>query len=82
MQRLLVVALEHELAAAHWDRVRRRDVQQMYNLLDDGGLRALAPGIPWEAWLEGLGAPGGLLAEVVVAQPSFVTALAARTSAN
>jgi putative endopeptidase len=70
-----VVDLERELAAAHWDRVRRRDVQQMYNLLDADGLRALAPDLPWSAWLEGLGAPATLLDEVVVAQPSFVTAL-------
>ena len=70
-----VVRLESELAAAHWDRVRRRDVQQMYNLLDRAGLEALAPAIAWDAWLEGLGAPASLLDEVVVAQPSFVEAL-------
>ncbi|MEJ5944850.1 M13-type metalloendopeptidase [Pseudokineococcus basanitobsidens] len=70
-----VVGLETELAAEHWDRVRRRDVQQMYNLLDAEGLQALAPGLPWSAWLEGLGAPASALAEVVVAQPSFVEAL-------
>ncbi len=70
-----VVDLERDIAAAHWDRVRRRDVQQMYNLLDADGLRALAPDLPWSAWLEGLGAPPTLLDEVVVAQPSFVTAL-------
>ncbi|MEJ5914994.1 M13 family metallopeptidase [Pseudokineococcus sp. 1T1Z-3] len=72
-----VVALETELAAAHWDRVRRRDVQQMYNLRTVEELQALAPGIPWSAWLEGLGAPAGLVDEVVVAQPSFVEALGA-----
>ncbi|WP_298805710.1 M13 family metallopeptidase [uncultured Pseudokineococcus sp.] len=70
-----VLALETELAGAHWDRVRRRDVQQMYNLLDRAGLEALAPGLAWDAWLEGLGAPASLLDEVVVAQPSFVEAL-------
>lgn len=72
-----VVALETDIAAVHWDRVRRRDVQQMYNLLDRAGLEALAPGIPWSDWLEGLAAPSTLLDEVVVAQPDFVTGLGA-----
>ncbi|MFI7483923.1 M13 family metallopeptidase [Kocuria sp. M1R5S2] len=72
-----VLAMETRLAAAHWDAVEARDVERMYNPVDVAGLRALAPGFPWTAWLEGA-APGhgpAAFDRVIVRQPSFVTAL-------
>lgn len=60
-----VVALEARLAAHHWDKVRTRDLQQMYNLT---AVADLAP--EWRRVLTAAGA--GSLGEVVVAQPSFL----------
>ncbi len=72
-----VMALETTIAASHWDNVRTRDAVATYTKVDRAGLDALAPGLPWSAWLAGLGAPETLLTEVVVRQPSFVTGAAA-----
>ncbi|MFL6026306.1 MAG: M13 family metallopeptidase, partial [Friedmanniella sp.] len=47
-----------------------------YTLLTAAELRERAPGFAWDAWLEGLGAPEGAFAEIVVRQPSFVEAAA------
>ncbi len=57
-----------------------RDAVKTYNLVDRAGLQALSPGIDWDAWLDGLGAPAGAFDEVVVRQPDFVTALRRRRS--
>lgn len=72
-----VVALECRLAAGHWDNVATRDAVKSYTLLDRAGLEALTPGIDWDAWLEGLGAPAGAFDEIVVRQPDYLTAWAA-----
>lgn len=72
-----IMALETRLAVDHWDVVRNRDAVTTYNLVDREGLQALSPEIDWDAWIEGMGAPAGVLDEVVVRQPSFVTALGA-----
>ncbi|WP_432559871.1 M13 family metallopeptidase [Granulicoccus sp. GXG6511] len=71
-----VVELETALAAVHWDKVRTRDLQQMYNLQTWADFTGAAPGIDWAEFLAGAGIPDSALAEVVNAQPSFVTGLA------
>jgi len=68
-----IVALEHELAAQHWDNVRSRDVVATYNLTPWHALRELA-GVDLDPWRDALGRAEAF-AEVVVAQPSFVAAL-------
>src|SRR4051794_1508073 len=70
-----VLALEVELAAQHWDAVRTRDVQATYNLLSWAALveQAGERGALLEAWAAGLEAPTGVLDEVVIREPSFVT---------
>ena len=70
-----VMALETRLASHHWDNVRDRDANATYNPHERAELEALAPGVAWEAWLDGLGAPAGTLDRVIVREPSFVTAL-------
>ena len=70
-----ILALETRLAAGHWDRVRSRDVIASYNLTTSAELAELAPAYDWAAWAEGLGATGDELAEVLVRQPDFLTAL-------
>jgi len=72
-----IVALEHEIAAVHWDNVATRDAQKTYNLLDWDGLLALAPGTPLAVWRDGMGIPADALAEVVVREPSFIAGVAA-----
>jgi len=77
-----IIALEHEIAAVHWDNVATRDAQKTYNLLDWAGLEALAgrsdgTSAPIAAWRDGMGIPKHAVAELVVREPSFVTGVAA-----
>ena len=50
-----IVALETELAAAHWDVVKRRDADLTYNLRAFADLAAEAPGFDWTGWITALG---------------------------
>ncbi len=72
-----IMALETRLAAHHWDNVADRDAEATYNPFDRAGLEELVGTFDWAAWLDGLGAPASLLADVVVREPSFFTGLAA-----
>ncbi len=70
-----VLALETQIAGRHWDRVDCRDAVRTYNLRDADAMRDEAP-IPWDAWIDGLGATEAHLDEVVVRQPSFLAGAA------
>ncbi len=70
-----VVALETDIAAAHWDRVRTRDRDLTNNPMSLVELGTLMPSQWWDAWLAGLAASPELLEHVVVRQPSFFKAL-------
>ena len=72
-----IVALETALAAAHWDVVRRRDADLTYNLRTFADLPATAPGFDWTRWITAIGASPGLVSEVIVRQPDYLTAFAA-----
>lgn len=73
-----IFELETALAAVHWDNVRTRDSQATYNLASFDEFAAMAgDSALLPAWLDGLEAPDGALAEVVVREPSFVTGLGA-----
>ncbi len=69
------IALETEISAAHWDRVRSRDSSLTHNPMDMAGLAQLLPAELWQSWLDGLAAPDGVLDHVVVMQPPFLSAL-------
>ena len=69
-----IMALETRLAAGHWDVVRSRDAVATYTLLERDKLEAQAPNVDWAAWLSGVGAPDNAFFEVVVRQPSYLTA--------
>jgi putative endopeptidase len=71
-----VMDLESRIAGHHWDRVACRDTQKTYNLLDADALQALVPAFDLDAWADAADIPASALAEVVVAQPSFLTGLA------
>nr|WP_221333075.1 M13 family metallopeptidase [Nocardia transvalensis] len=69
-----VVDLETRIAAGFWDNVRSRDASATYNPRTWPELVALAPGFAWDAWLAGTtDRPKELFANLVVAEPSFVT---------
>jgi putative endopeptidase len=72
-----VVALETAIAAAHWDKVKTRDMRLMYNLTPFETFLADAPGLHLRAFLEGAGIPESATQELVVAQPSFFPEVAA-----
>lgn len=69
-----IVALEKQLAAAHWSRVQNRDRNATYNKLSVDELANLAPGFNWRAFLGA--ADLGEINELVVRQPSYFTAFA------
>ncbi len=75
-----IVALETDLAAAHWDVVKRRDADLTYNLRTFTDLPTEAPGFDWAGWVTALGSTPDSVAEVVVRQPDFLTAFAAQWS--
>ncbi len=71
-----VMDLETRMASHHWDRVACRDTQKTYNLVDASELQALAPSFDFTAWSTAAKIPAPAVAEVVVAQPSFLQGLA------
>ncbi|TXL61868.1 M13 family metallopeptidase [Aeromicrobium terrae] len=71
-----VMDLETRIASHHWDRVACRDAVKTYNLVDREGLEQLLPPFDVSAWAESAGVPAAAVAEVVVAQPSFLEGLA------
>ena len=73
----LVFALETDIAAAHWDKVRCRDMRAMYNLMSLEDFVAASPGLHWREFLAGADIDEQTMAELVVTQPSFFTEVAA-----
>jgi putative endopeptidase len=72
-----IMALETRLAGGHWDSVASRDVVKTYNLMTYDQLRATAPSLDLDAYLDGLQAPTGVLDQAVVRQPSYLETLSA-----
>ncbi len=72
-----IVALESELAGAHWDVVKRRDAELSYNLRTFADLVTEAPGFDWAGWITALGGSPEQAAELVLRQPDYLTAFAA-----
>ncbi|PPK93768.1 putative endopeptidase [Kineococcus xinjiangensis] len=70
-----ILALETDVAAHHWDRVKNRDATLTYNLLDRAALEELLPALDWAAWLAAAGIDDAAVAEVVVRQPGFLAGL-------
>ncbi|MCC2592158.1 peptidase M13 [Tessaracoccus sp. OS52] len=66
-----VFELETEIAAHHWDKVRRRDLRQMYNPMTWAEFTATAVGIDWDEFAAGAHLPLDKVADVVACQPSF-----------
>ncbi len=73
-----IVALETEVAARHWDKVRTRDLRQMYNPTTPADLDAT--GTAWSRVLAAAGVP--VVDSVIVAQPSFFAELSGLLTAS
>jgi putative endopeptidase len=71
-----VLDLEHRLAAAHWDLVKGRNADLVYNPMTLAELQQAAPGFDWTQWTTALGAPVGAMASLVVRQPDFAIGFA------
>ena len=72
-----IVALEHEIAAVHWDKVASRDAQKTYNLLAWDAVAELAATAPLALWRDAMGLQAVHTAELVVHQPSALAGIAA-----
>ncbi|MGE3910854.1 MAG: M13 family metallopeptidase [Chloroflexota bacterium] len=70
-----IMALETRLAKDHWTRVESRDRVKSYNLMTLVDLRALVPGFDFTRWLRGQGKDESVLAEAIVRQPSYLSAV-------
>ncbi|WP_018177812.1 M13 family metallopeptidase [Jongsikchunia kroppenstedtii] len=73
-QRML--ALETAIAKGQWDNVRTRDAQATYNPRTWTEFTASAPGIDWAIWRSAVGATEQQFEKVVLAEPSYFTAVA------
>ena len=71
-----VMALETRLAKNHWDRVKSRDATLTYNKKNSGELAEITPGLDWRTLWDASGVTPKMVNEVIVAQPSYFTALA------
>ena len=71
-----IFTLEVAIAACHWDIVRTRDIEQMYNLQTREEMVADAESFGWDAILTAAGL-ADRITEAVNCQPSFFTDVAA-----
>jgi predicted metalloendopeptidase len=76
-----VFALETALAGAQWTRVAARDPVRTYNKVRVDALAGVDPRFAWPPFLAATGV-AGRIDEVVVREPSYVTALAAAIAAT
>jgi len=68
-----ILKLETALARVQWTRTELRDAEKRYNKYAVGDLPSLTPNLPWQAFLEAVGA--GSLVSVNVMTPSYFKGL-------
>ncbi len=69
-----IMALETRMAAAHWERVRNRDRNAVYNKYTIAEANALTPGIDWGEVLGAAGVKGE--EHIIIRQPDYFQAMA------
>ncbi|RTL10584.1 MAG: M13 family peptidase [Neisseriaceae bacterium] len=67
-----IVALETELAHAQWTKVENRDPVKTYNKYLVKDLDKLAPGYPWQSYLES-SALASKVDSLIISQPSYIS---------
>ncbi|WP_341729441.1 M13-type metalloendopeptidase [Brooklawnia sp.] len=72
--------LETKIAACHWDKVRTRDMVQMYFPQTWDEFTAMTPALAWGDLLAGAGLPEEAVAEVVNCQRTFLPDVVALVS--
>ena len=70
-----IIALERQIAEAHWEPARQRDIQQVYNPMNREQLDALAPQFEWTSTLQQLGL--GNVPTIIAGEKSAITAIGA-----
>ena len=73
----LILALETQIAQAHWSRVESRQAEKRYNPIATADLATRFPGFDWAALLAAAKVPAP--PRVIVAQPSAIAGIAALT---
>ncbi len=68
-----VVSLETRLAKMSRTRTEMRDMEKIYHRVDLTGLKKLAPDVPWNAFLDTMGAPN--VKDISVTVPEFFQGL-------
>ena len=81
-QAALVFALETEIAATHWDKVKTRDLRLMYNLTRLDDFAAAAPGLHWRTFMTGADIDESAMSELVAMQPSFFSEVSGLLTAD
>nr|WP_228266256.1 M13-type metalloendopeptidase [Microlunatus elymi] len=81
-QAAAVLALETDIAAKHWDKVKTRDLRAMYNPMKLAELDQSAPGLRLRNFLAAAEIDESTFAEVVVEQPSFFSEAAPLLAAD
>ena len=68
-----IIALETRMAEISWTRLENRDPLRTYNKLSPAALRALTPGLDWDAMFAAAGMPANR--DVIVRQPTYLRGL-------
>ncbi|HWJ53308.1 MAG TPA: peptidase M13, partial [Propionibacteriaceae bacterium] len=76
-QAQLVMDLETDIAATHWDKVKTRDIRLMYNLQTLADFTTAAPGLQWRKFMAGAEIDETAMSELVAMQPSFFAEVSA-----
>ncbi|MDK9643565.1 M13 family peptidase [Propionibacterium freudenreichii] len=71
-QATMAFELEKQIAACHWDKVRTRDMTQMYFPQTWDDFTAATPTLEWDSFLAGAELPREAVSEVVNAQRTFL----------
>ena len=69
-----IVALETQVAKAQWSKVENRNIDKTYNKMGLAELAGLTAGFDWQLYFQASGLKD--VKELVVAQPSYLTAMA------
>jgi putative endopeptidase len=70
-----VIALETNIAAHHWDKVKAREANLTYNKMNRDEVKSLLSSFDWDLYLEAGDIPTVVLDFVIVRQPSFFEGL-------
>jgi putative endopeptidase len=70
-----VLALETEIASHHWDRVKTREADLIYNPRTLAGLEEESGDFPWRVWAAAIRMPEAAHAVLVAEEPDFFVAL-------